>query len=110
MAKTNSGGGKTPTQVPVRTGKPARGINPGFAGDIGAKRHQQTDRTPMRAAPPYSAVLGNEAALRVGRGGPGADRTVHKSGSQAIYGQPVQGPSRPARDILSEFGKERSRG
>jgi hypothetical protein len=108
MAKSHSGGGRTPTQVPVRTGRPAAGVNPGYAAEIGAKLHQQTDRTPMAAAPPYSAVLGNQKALAVGKGGAGADRIVHKSGSQGTHGQPVQGPSRPVRDILSEFGSELS--
>jgi hypothetical protein len=99
MAKTHSGGGRTPTQPPVRTGRAANGVNAGYAGDIGAKRHRETDRTPMATASPYTEVLGNQKALA--GTGVGADRTVHKSGSQGTHGQPVQGPSRPARDILS---------
>jgi hypothetical protein len=110
MAKSHSGGGRTEVRTPVRTGAAAKGVNPGYASQIGAKLHQQADRTPMGAAPPYSAVLGNQKALAVGRGRPGADRVVHKTGSQSQHGAPVNPGSPTPREILSEFGPERSKG
>jgi hypothetical protein len=43
--------------------------------------------------------------------GPGSGRTTYKSGSQSTYGRPVSDPAAGrARDILSEFGRERSKG
>jgi hypothetical protein len=42
--------------------------------------------------------------------GPGSGRTVHPSGSQSTYGKVNPGEPRQApRDILSEFGPERSK-
>jgi len=95
--KSHSGGGRSEVRRPIRTGAAAKGVNASYAGQIGAKLHQQTDRAPMRAAPPYSGVLGNEKALAVGKGGPGADRVVHKTGSQSTWGVPDQGQSPASR-------------
>jgi hypothetical protein len=106
MAKTHSGGGRTPTEQRVRTGKPASGVNPGHAGSIGTKMLHEAHRTPMQDRSPYGATLGNAKALAVGKGGPGADRTIYRTGTQGTHGPVVQGPARPARDILSEFGPE----
>jgi hypothetical protein len=52
--------------------------------------------------------LGNDLATNVGRGGPGAGRTIYRSGSQGLHGNVRQGEgSSPGRrDILSEFGRE----
>jgi hypothetical protein len=36
--------------------------------------------------------MGNDKALDVGRGAPGADRTVHAKGSQAYYGNSANHP------------------
>jgi hypothetical protein len=49
--------------------------------------------------------LGNEVALNVGKGGPGAGRTMYgKSGSQQQYGSPAGQPKPQGADILSSFG------
>jgi len=50
--------------------------------------------------------MGNEVALNVGRGGPGAGRVAHPSGSQGQHGPAVQGSTPRPRDILSSFGPE----
>jgi hypothetical protein len=43
--------------------------------------------------------------------GPGAGRTIHKSGSQGLHGSVNPGIGKPApRDILSEYGPEKSKG
>jgi len=93
MAKIKSGGGITSNkfvQPGIRTGSPNRGTSPGAADQIGqatAFRREEVDRG--RAYP--GTVLGNEAALRVGKGAPGADRTIHKSGSQSLHGEVNRG-------------------
>jgi hypothetical protein len=111
MAKMHSGGGRTPVQKSTRTGAAAHGINVKHVAQIGTAIDPKAIE-PRPAPMPAGAnqKLGNEVALNVGRGGPGAGRTVFVCGSQGMHGAAVQGPARPARDILSEFGKERSRG
>jgi hypothetical protein len=112
MAKrTHSGGGRTPTEQRVRTGGAAKGVNPGYADQLGQRLLHDAHRTPMREQAPHGASipLGNQVALNVGKGGPGAGRTIHTRGSQGHHGPANPGSSPPARDILSEFGKERSR-
>jgi len=54
------------------------------------------------------SVLGHVKALDVGKGGPGTGRTIYKSGYQSLHGAPVKGSTPKARDILGEFGRERS--
>jgi len=98
MAKMHSGGGRTPVQKSTRTGAAAHGINVKHVAQIGTA-------IDPKAIEPRPAPM-----PAVGRGGPGAGRTVFVCGSQGMHGAAVQGPARPARDILSEFGKERSRG
>jgi hypothetical protein len=51
--------------------------------------------------------LGNQCALRVGRGGPGADRTVYRAGTQSPVNPNPQMSA--TRDTLAEFGPESSR-
>ena len=54
---------------------------------------------------PGSTKLGNEAALNVGKGGPGAGRTVMRSGSQHdLASSPA--PIGPTKDTLAEFGAD----
>jgi hypothetical protein len=110
MAKSHSGGGRTEVRTPVRTGRAASGVSAGDAARIGRKTHTPVpaERTPMPAG--GSAPLGNQVALNVGRGGPGAGRTVLRTGSQGTHGPVNAGLSPTRRDILSEFGPERSRG
>jgi hypothetical protein len=112
---TKSGGGATSKNVvqkPVITGSPAQGMHPGGVSQLGeAVGNHITDRrgasnyrgdpwtdgkTPAGGAVP----LGNAVATRVGKGGPGADRTVMRSGSQCQTGptnpgQPAPGASKP---------------
>src|SRR5262245_59691079 len=115
-----AGGGLHSRQVvqkPVRTGAPASGINPGYAGQGGmalgnrAMEGVRADRAaePMRGPAPYSAPLGNEVAGNVRKGGPGAGRTVHATGSQVQHGPATAAVNKPSlpKDILSHYGPER---
>ena len=94
MSRAKSGGGITSNkfvQPGIRTGSPNRGTSPAAADQIGqATAFKKEEIDAGRALP---SVLGNEAALRVGKGAPGADRTIHKSGSQNQWGPPNQGES-----------------
>src|SRR5262245_50244041 len=116
MAKGNQGISSNKLVTPgVRTGAPAQGVNPGYAGQLGgALGNRAMDRPapraaePMHTAAPYKSALGNEVALNVGRGGCGAGRTVHASGSQAQHGAATAAVSKPSlpADILSHYGPE----
>ncbi len=111
MAKTHSGGGRTPTKQSVRTGAPARGVNPAYANQPGQQLYHKEHFTPKAAPMPAGGgvKLGNEVALNVGKGGPGAGRSVHRTGSQGTHGPVNPGSSPLARDILGSFGPERSK-
>jgi hypothetical protein len=99
MAKTHSGGGRTPVQQSTRTGSPAKGVNPKVAAQIGASPPQAPQSAVQgRPAPmPVSGnvKLGNEVALNIGRGGPGTGRVVYARGTQGTHGavDPGQSPA-----------------
>jgi hypothetical protein len=74
---------------------------PGSTGYKGEKMHGPADRNFQQTK------FGNEVALNVGKGGPGAGRTIHASGSQATHGQTVSGnPPAKSTDILRQFGPD----
>jgi hypothetical protein len=53
--------------------------------------------------------LGNAVSLNVGKGGPGAGRTIYRAGTQMDTPKPT--PMSPGRDILNSFGPDfRSKG
>jgi hypothetical protein len=117
MASSKAGGGinsRNVTNRSVRTGAPARGVNPGHAAQHGmALGNRAMDRQtnyrgePLMAKAPVSGAvkLGNQTAKEAGQG-PGAGRTVMGSGSQGQHGG-VAGSVKPAgRDILNEFGND----
>jgi hypothetical protein len=95
MAKARSGGGLTSNKlvnVGVRTGSPNKATSPGAANQIGPAVAFKREQCDIGQA--YNASqLGNAKALAVGKGGPGADRTIHKSGSQNQWGPPNRGES-----------------
>jgi hypothetical protein len=122
MSRAKSGGGITSNKLVrpgVRTGPAStnkidpRGISQyGYA--TGSRIHKSgsygTENTalPVNVGTMGQVPLGNQVALNVKGGGPGAGRTVMRTGSQSLHGEPVRGsmpPSQP-RDILSEFGRE----
>jgi hypothetical protein len=125
MAKAKSGGGigmNKNVSPPVRTGRPAQGVSTGAAMEPGIMRgNHATDKGDltfkgMPAAPnPNSVPMGNAVSGNVGKGGPGAGRTIHRSGSQSMHGEANRGegglgPSKvTGKDILSAFGPEASK-
>jgi len=130
MAKKDSGGGLTSNKLvrpEVRTGTGAKGVKPGYTSQLGSmKGTHVTDRaeTPASGAlitkdairPPAGGNqrLGNELATNVGKGGPGAGRTLYgQSGTNCQYGAADPGnPAKPSigpKDILSDFGPERGK-
>jgi hypothetical protein len=118
MSKAKSGGGPTMNKnvrTPIRTGPPnTKVISPSAAANIGnSKGNHASDgaggRSLQRPSDPLvqgtrpQVPMGNEVAKNVGRGGPGAGRTIHATGSQGQHG-PVAGSAQPQpRRILSEF-------
>jgi hypothetical protein len=58
--------------------------------------------------------LGNQLSTNVGKGGPGTGRTTMHCGSQGSYGKPSAGEGKigpnAGKDILSDFGPEKSKG
>jgi len=114
MSKKAGGGvlSNRNVKVPVRGGQPARGVNPGYAGQIGSHLTSRSASEPMNTAKPYSAPAGNLVAGDVGGGGPGKGRTLYgQSGTQGQHGPVARGENVPGRrDILSEFGPEKKIG
>jgi hypothetical protein len=93
--KSHSGGGRTEVKTPIRTGPPnTQKIDPGAVANLGAKVGNHTEMRGTINRPPQPLVqgtkpqvpMGNAVALNIGRGGPGAGRTVHGSGSQGNHG------------------------
>jgi hypothetical protein len=121
MAKINSGGGLTSNKLVrpnVRTGPAStnkidpRGVSQyGYA--TGSTLKQAGSFTGKNSALPVNAgtttqvPMGNAVARNVGAGGPGAGRTIHRTGTQMMHGQPVGSPVQ-GREILGSYGPETS--
>ena len=120
MSKSKHGGGGRSHYIspPIQHGNPnTKTHTPDAAASIGrmvgnhatdpGRNITQRPNSPLAVEKKDFVPMGNEVALNVGRGGPGAGRVVHRSGSQGLHG-PVRGGEAPAqrRDILSEFGPD----
>ena len=114
-AKHGSGGGGLNTRqhvkTPVRTGKPANGVNPGAVSYLGTKvGNHSTDTgdftfkaTPWKGTPPVSnnIPLGNQTSLAGAGAGArpgGAGRKIHPTSSQGQHG-----PANPGAQSGSPF-------
>jgi hypothetical protein len=111
MNKLGTGGGSTMNKnvsPSVRTGSGSKGSSPGSADQLGqstAFKKEQID-----AGRGYNPTkFGNEIALN-SKSAPGQGRTIMPCGSQGTYGPVNPGNSAPAKDILSSFGPEKSKG
>ena len=120
--KKLSGGGITSNKLVrpgVRTGPAStnkispRGVSQyGYAtgSRISGTGSYTTENTalPVRAGAAKQEPLGNTIALNVKGGGPGAGRTVMRTGTQGLHGPVVQGSTPPGqpRDVLGAFGPE----
>jgi hypothetical protein len=84
------------------------------AAQIG--RSEQFAKGPLETGPgyktkPMSATGVGKATTRPDTPGPGSGRTTYASGSQGKYGPVNPGIGKPApRDILSEYGPDKSKG
>jgi hypothetical protein len=102
-------GSKQVRNVSVKTGQNARAMNPRGVSQIGSSIGSHATNSgkkltkgvePVRGAMkpaggPGGIELGNQCAVNVGKGGPGAGRTLYgQSGSQGTHG-PVSGSPRP---------------
>lgn len=110
-----------PTQYFV--GQPSQRAAPGGADQLGQQMSNhvtgemggRSTKLPNPATPMIAGSmagvgatkLGNEVALNVGGGGPGAGRTLYgQSGVQGQHG-PVAGSTKPqGREILRDFGPD----
>ena len=90
MSKAKSGQGPQKS-VQMKLGKPAKGVSPQATARIGIETITSTGVTKVPG--PNAKPLGNELAKNVGKGGPGAGRTVHPNGSQnkSPTAQPMSG-------------------
>jgi hypothetical protein len=119
---TGSGGGigmNKNVQVPVKTGSGSTGIWPSYTNAPGSQFGDHTTdgkstgyRGPKREdGKSFQPVpFGNEVALNVGKGGCSTGRTIYKTGSQDMHGQPASGnPPAQGKDVLSQFGPDYKR-
>ena len=104
MAKARSGGGVTMNKnvrVGVRAGPASTNvINPKRTSQIGtAVDSRAVER--VKAGTASQVPLGNQLAANVGKGGPGAGRTLYgQCGTQGMHGAPAPGNPRPSRGDL----------
>ena len=105
MAQGHRPGGGIASRVnvspQVRVGSGSHSTRAGGVGQLGQKQgshvtsHDESDYRgePLHGGRSFQPVpFGNQLALNVKGGGPGAGRTLHgQSGSQGCHGQPAQG-------------------
>src|SRR5262245_888261 len=121
-------GSRQHTRVEVHYGQQSKGRNPRAVSQIGQamgnhatehtgkmNRTEVMERMGSSAAPTAAGIrLGNELAGNVGKGGPGAGRTLYgQSGSNQTYGPVARGEGLPTpgskitgHDILADYGPE----
>jgi hypothetical protein len=109
-------GSRQHVETKVRTGTGSRATTPGYVGQLGNKQGDHVTRggssgyrgEPMHSGRSFQPVpFGNEVALNVGKGGCGTGRTIYKTGSQGMAGQPAAGnPPAQRGDILSQYGPD----
>jgi hypothetical protein len=110
MNKLGTGGGSNKLVSPsIRTGAGSKGSSPASAAQLGASTAFRKDQ--VDAGPAYNPTkYGNELALN-SKSAPGQGRTLYgQGGVQGIHGPVAGTPRPPSRDILSEFGPEKSKG
>jgi hypothetical protein len=108
-------GSRQHVEKSVRTGTGSRGTHPGGVAQLGQHTGDHTTNRPgssgYRGEPLHNdrsfqpVKFGNELATNVGRGGPGAGRTLYgQSGLQGTHGATNPGSPRPnpRRDALEQ--------
>jgi hypothetical protein len=109
MSKARSGGGITSNKL-VQSRAPkaepkAHAMSPGGVSRIGVHPSPLSRPEPIEAGRGFQPVGPTDNVAAVGVGG---GRTVHRTGSQSPT--PAAKAMPAGRDILSEFGPERSKG
>ena len=126
MAKQRTSGNKVAGGIgsrnvvnkPVITGKPAYGVGPGWASQLGSNigNHATDGRSklPYRGeamrdgkVPAGGAVALGNAVAAATKCGVGGSRTIYATGSQGKPG-PTRSPNATGRDTLAEFGPDTS--
>jgi hypothetical protein len=130
MAKSKAGGGinsNKRVEKGLQTSKKgSTAVQIGYAGQLGMmKGNHATEGGDIPFAPikkdqankPLSAVpFGNSLTTNVGKGGPGTGRRLYPTGAQGQHGaadpgmpQPTRSMTKTGKDILSQFGPEKTR-
>jgi hypothetical protein len=119
MSKARSGGGpsgKNVTSVGMHTGAARRAQNPAFAKQLGTHvgNHSEGRVAPPAkviasrdAGPALPSILGNALATNVGKGGPGAGRTVYATGVQGQHGAHAPGTAPPSGSVFAGWEGKR---
>jgi hypothetical protein len=117
MTKIVSGGGYTSNKL-VQSQKwkqepRAKAVSVPAVAALG--RSEQYRKPPLEQGAGYSTKpqgsTGVPGKYNAATSGPGSGRTIYKSGGQSLYGPVNPGIGKGApRDILSEFGPEKSKG
>ena len=106
-------GSRQHVEKSIRTGTGSRGTHPGAVAQLGQHTGDHTTNRPgssgYRGEPLHNnrsfqpVKFGNELATNVGKGGPGAGRTLYgQSGQQGTHGSVNPGNPRPqGRGILT---------
>jgi hypothetical protein len=111
MKKLSGGGIQSNKNVSpgIKSGPPRTNVvSPTSADQVGQTLAFPKDPLPIGTMP--QVPMGNALATNVGKGAPGAGRTIHGCGSQGTHGPTVPGSSPQPKDILSSYGPERSKG
>jgi hypothetical protein len=122
MARASSGGGinsRVVKKVGIHGGSRSTNVvSPGGVSELGTALGSRLARTGsytsqsyakpmMEGSKPLPVAFGNAKATDIGKGGPGAGRTIHRTGTQMMHGQPVGSPVQ-GREILGSYGPESS--
>ena len=97
--KTNSGGGRSPVQVGVKTGQKAQAKNPHFTAQIGTAIDPKAAEKCLAPEVPMSVELGNSKAARLGTGVGVGYVNSGKSGTQGTHGAANPGTTRPVKPM-----------
>jgi hypothetical protein len=110
MAKNQGIKSRNLVHKPVRTGARREHIQKASVAQLGQRQGDHATNKPgstgysgvglIGPKQPISVKLGNEVALNVGKGGPGAGRKVYSSGSQCQTGTPARGNPPPSGELF----------
>jgi hypothetical protein len=124
MTRGSGGGGgygsRPHVEKPVKTGTGSRSTRPAGVAMFGQMQGSHVTRgeeSTYRGEPLHNnrsfqpVKFGNEVALNVGKGGPGAGRDTHPCGGQGTWGNVAPGnpPPVPDRHIIESYGPDYNR-